>query len=338
MSWQPDISVVVSTYNRRRMLEATLSSVLAQEAGGLSYELLVVDNNSTDGTREAAEAFVARGGGRVRYFFEPRQGVSHARNTGIANARAPIVAFTDDDVCVAPDWLARIKRAFDEHPEVDMVGGKVLPLWPSEPPAWLRREHWPPLALIDYGEEPFHTNAERPVCLVSANLAFRRAVFEHVGLFDPGVQLTKGSVGSVEDDEIERRVWRAGRLGLYEPGVVVHADVQPERMTRDYHRRWHEGHGRYYAIMHAEDVERASLRLFDVPGPLYRQAAADALGWLKSSLRRSGGGDDAFVREARLRFFLGFFRKRREDFRAAGGRDDLRELAAFVRALLGRKK
>jgi glucosyl-dolichyl phosphate glucuronosyltransferase len=162
-------------------------------------------------------------------------------------------------------------------------------------------------------------------------------VFEHIGLFDPGVQLTKGSVGSVEDDEIERRLWRAGRLGLYDPGVVVHADVQPERMTRDYHRRWHRGHGRYYAIMQAEDVERSSLRLFDVPGPLYRQAAADTLGWLKSSLG-AGGGGDAFCRETRLRFFLGFFQKRREDFRAAGSSNDLREVAAFVRALVSEKK
>src|SRR5437764_2935160 len=127
MDKQLDISVVIGTYNRCEMLPAALSSVLAQNAGGVNYELIAVDNNSTDKTREVVESFIARGHANLRYIFEGKQGISHARNAGIAAARAPIIAFMDDDVRAPSNWLISIKRAFDEHPEVDFVGGKVLP-------------------------------------------------------------------------------------------------------------------------------------------------------------------------------------------------------------------
>ncbi len=92
------------------------------------------------------ESFIQRGHLNLRYIFESRQGLSHARNTGIENSSAPIVALFDDDERVAPNWLASIKRAFDEHSEVDFIGGKILPHWETEPPQWLTSDHWSPLA------------------------------------------------------------------------------------------------------------------------------------------------------------------------------------------------
>src|SRR5690348_3828740 len=96
-----DVSIVITTYNRCGMLEAALDSALAQESGGVRYEVIVVDNNSTDQTREVVERRINEGHANLRYVFEPKQGVSHARNTGVANAAAPVVAFADDDVRVA---------------------------------------------------------------------------------------------------------------------------------------------------------------------------------------------------------------------------------------------
>ena len=97
---------------------------------------------------------------------ETKQGLSHARNAGIAAARAPIIAFTDDDVRVGPDWLAAIMRTVRAYPGVSVVGGKVLPIWPAPPPPWLTPEHWGPLALVDYGEQPVRVDADNPLCLV----------------------------------------------------------------------------------------------------------------------------------------------------------------------------
>ena len=310
-----DISVVLSTYNRCAILPFALESILCQLPAIAPCELIVVDNNSTDSTREVVESFVARGDHAVRYVFEQRQGVSYTRNSGIANARAPIIAFFDDDVCVSPTWLATIKRAFEAHPEADCVGGCVLPRWEADPPPWLTREHWAPLALQDYGDQPICVNGENPLCLLSANFAFRREVFDRIGLFAPELQRVKDGIGSMEDLELLTRFWRAGGTALYLPSLVVTASVPPERMTKSYHRRWHSGHGRFYAMLRSEEIERSRAgRLFDVPAHLYKQAAKDALRWLQHKL--AGVGDNAFIYETRLRFFAGFFRQRRADFLA----------------------
>src|SRR5687768_11694504 len=131
MAEQYDISVVISTYNRCEMLGMALERLLAQQSQGVSYEVIVVDNNSTDRTREVVESFVNGGHPNLRYVFEPKQGVSYGRNTGIACSSAEIIAFTDDDVRVGQGWINNMKRAFDEYPEVDFVGGPILPEWKS---------------------------------------------------------------------------------------------------------------------------------------------------------------------------------------------------------------
>jgi glycosyltransferase involved in cell wall biosynthesis len=316
------------------MLEECLAGALSQDAPGVPYEVIVVDNHSTDATREAVERHINDGHDNLRYVFEPRQGVSFARNTGLAEARADIVAFSDDDVRVGRNWVATIKRVFDERPGIDCIGGKVLPIWSARAPAWLTREHWTPLALQDYGDRQVLIDLENPLCLISANLAFRRDVLEHIGAFAPELQRVKNNIGSMEDAELLERYFRAGRRCLYVPEMRVETEITPERLTRSYHRRWHTGHGHFYAIMRASEMERSSSRLFDVPSHLYKQAALDAAGWLWFT---PGNRSRAFVHETRLRFFWGFFRKRREDYLAAAHPSFLPEVIAFVRSLASRK-
>ena len=313
MSDRYDISVVLSTYNRCPILPFALDSVLQQTPGDVSWEVIVVDNNSSDETQAVVASFIGRGHSNLHYVFEGRQGVSYARNAGIERARAPIIAFFDDDVCVSPTWVATIKRAFDDHAEADCVGGSVLPRWELDPPSWLTREHWAPLALQDYGDQPISVNRNNPLCLLSANFAFRREVFEQIGLFEPELQRVKEGIGSMEDLELLTRFWRAGGNALYLPSLTVTANVPAERLTKRYHRKWHTGHGYFYALLRSDEIERSRAgRLFDVPAHLYKQAMKDALRWLKHQL--PGRSDAAFTYETRLRFFAGFFRKRRADF------------------------
>ena len=209
MSIVPDVSVVIATYNRASILPAALESILNQDTQGATYEVILVDNNSTDHTEEVAKSFIDSSGGKLRYVFEPNQGVSFARNAAIEKTLAPIIAFFDDDVQVASNWVATIKQTLDRHQDVSCIGGKVLPRWESDPPAWLTREHWAPLALQDYGDESFLVNFKRPLCLISANLAIRRAVFDEVGVFRPELQRVKDCIGSMEDLELLMRLWRA---------------------------------------------------------------------------------------------------------------------------------
>ena len=243
MSVDPVISVVVSTYNRAETLRGAIASLLALSPESPPHEIIIVDNNSKDHTREVVESMIPASGGRLRYVFEGKQGASHGRNAGSAVARGEFLAFTDDDVRPAPTWLVAIGDVFAAHPEIAYVGGPVRPIWPSEPPAWLTDWFWSPLALIDYGEageaqrEPFR-------CFVTANMAIRRSVFETVGRLDPRYQHAPGAVTSTEDHEVQIRLLDAGYRGWYDPAVEMRAEVQPNRLTLAYHRRWAFDHGR----------------------------------------------------------------------------------------------
>ena len=335
-----DISVVIGTYNRCDLLPRALASVLSQDTGTLQYEVVVVDNNSSDRTREVVATLIEGGETRLRYVFEGKQGLAHARNAGIAASVAPIIAFTDDDVRVATNWLAEIKRAFDEHPEVDSVAGTILPRWPSEPPAWLTREHWVgPLALQEYGPLPFHVNSERPVSLAGANLAFRRSVFERIGGFAPA--FSKG--GDHSDTEMLIRLFRSDRQSLYVPSILVTADVQPERLRKRYHRRWSFRAGRAQALMHFLEIfdrdgrlakERGSQEtLFGMPASIYRAVLSATAGWLGAKLQRRESV--ALTHENRLHYLVGYISRRYEQTR--GERSRWREVWSFSVSFLRRK-
>jgi len=204
MNELPGISVVISTFNRAESLALTLDSLRRQQTPpGIDFEVIVVDNNSTDDTKAVVDRLVRDGFTRLRYEFEPRQGVSYGRNAGIRAARGAILAFTDDDNDVAPGWVAAIKEVLDAHPEVAAVGGKILPDWPAPVPAWLDESHWSPLAILDYGNESFYTSANDTRCLLTANLAFRREALGQIGDFSPDFQ-------RCQDHELLIRLWRSG--------------------------------------------------------------------------------------------------------------------------------
>jgi len=290
------------------MLRDALQS-LVDQADGSRYEVIVVDNNSTDDTADVVREFVSSYP-NWSYLCEQRQGLSYARNTGVARARAPIVAFTDDDVRVATDWVTQIVRALDAHPEVDFVGGKVYPRWDSPPPKWLTTVHWIPLAIVDHGDEPFYVDSARPWCMVGANLAVRRQVLIETGGFSPDFQRVKDVVGSTEDHEFQRRLWKQGRRGLYAPTVVVEAEVQRDRLAKSYHRRWHAGHGRFCAMMGTERITDDMPELLGVPACFIRDILTHAIAWSQNKYKRHE--DAAFLHENKIRFLLSYLRTYRE--------------------------
>lgn len=336
------VSVVVSTYNRSDRLPVALEALLAQDAA-VPYEVIVVDNNSTDGTRDVVMSIAAQAGKRIRYAFEPRQGLSYGRNTGIALASADIIAFSDDDVRVAPDWIQELARTFDAHPDVDYVGGRVLPHWIAPPPAWLATAHWSPLALQDYGPEPLVSGRERAVCLVGASLAFRRRVFAEVGLFTPSLGRIKDGIGSTEDHDMQLRVWGAGMRGLYAPSVVAIAEVTPDRMAKAYHRRWHRGHGRHCAMMRLRELVPADLGpmkeptelvlLFGSPAYVYGDLVRHGYRWIEAVWRRA---DSRFYAN-QLRHVWSYLRTRYRIFREEETRSATAEVVSFLRAYLRKR-
>jgi cellulose synthase/poly-beta-1,6-N-acetylglucosamine synthase-like glycosyltransferase len=285
------------------LLAGTLHALLAQVPDTPPYEVIVVDNNSSDATRDIVEPFVGRG--IVRYEFEPRQGLSVARNHGVSIARADLIAFTDDDIRVSSTWIQSIVRAFNDNSDVEMVGGKVEPAWEEPPPPWLLEVGDAPLALADFGEGAFRITAERGVCLIGANVAVRRRAFERAGGFSIALQRVRDSVGSMEDHDFQVRVLAGGVSALYEPRIVVKALVPRERLMKQYHRAWHRGHGRFYALMRDPSFERTRFgTVLGVPAHVYRSVLREAAAWGASLLTCRSAA--AFAHELRLRFLVGF--------------------------------
>ena len=308
MSSAPEVSVVIPTYNRSALLRSTVDSVLNQDTQ-TTFEVVVIDNNSSDDTKDVVDWLIEKYPGKVRYVVERKQGNAHARNRGIEEAKGAIIAFVDDDVTVDKNWLTSLKTILDARSELSFAGGKVLPQWNGPPPSWLTPDHWAPLALLDYGANELPIGGKNPRGLLTANIAFRRSVFKETGTFLPDLQRVKNMIGSMEDHEFLMRVCRSGKHGIYTPHMIATTYIDTERLTKAYHRRWHTGHGHFYAVLADPDWERSKFRLAGVPSHLLKETATNAFKWLSKML--TGKTDAAFVNECRLRFFSGFFRQRR---------------------------
>jgi glycosyltransferase involved in cell wall biosynthesis len=219
----PGISVVVCTYRRPELLAGTLES-LAPQLG--ENEVIVVDNDAAGSARATAASSPG-----VRYQLEPRPGLSHARNAGIAAARGRVVAFLDDDARAAPDFLARLQRAFDTvTPRPACAGGRVLPLYQAPRPAWFVDDLLGYLSLVDWSPAPIFLDERR--WLAGTNLAVDVAALARVGGFSPRLGRTGANLLSNEEISLQHRLRQAGLPVYYDPSIVVHHLVPAERLTR----------------------------------------------------------------------------------------------------------
>lgn len=229
-------SIIVCTYNRAASLADTLAALkqLSSPDTG-DWEVLVVDNNSKDDTRSIVEKAV-HDWPRLRYAFQPQQGLSHARNLGIAESRGETLLFTDDDVLPEPDWLVVTLAGLERH-GADACGGYIAPIWEAPPPAWLTERFYGLLAVRTDREDDYPILDARQTPF-GANMALRRAVLERIGGFDT----TRGRVGtnlaSGEDGELFERLLKSGGKAVFLGRSRVHHKVEAHRCTKRYLRRW----------------------------------------------------------------------------------------------------
>lgn len=249
------ISVILCTYNRSGSLLTALESVAgSQLPEGFAWEVLVVDNNSKDRTREVVESFCSTHP-RFRYVFELRQGLSNARNTGIREATGEVIAFVDDDVTVDPLWLQNLTGPFLE-PQWAGVGGRIRVQEHLELPNWVRIEG--PFAmggslaaLFDRGEQP-HELREPPY---GTNMAYRKEMFEKYGFFRTDLGRSENNLIGKEDTEFGERLLHAGERIWYAPSAIVYHPLLQERLTKKYFLSWWFGCGQ--AIILEKGLQRA---------------------------------------------------------------------------------
>jgi len=270
------ITVILCTHNRARSLATTLESVVTQTLRQpVGWEILVVDNNSSDGTRQVVEDFRRRYPERIRYLFESQQGISHARNSGIQDARGNILTFIDDDETAGPEWLQNLTANLYTG-EWSGAGGRILPVWNCPRPRWLADESAltsAPLAMFDAGTEAGEL-AESPF---GANMAFRKEVFELCGGFRTDLGRVGKSMLSGEDSEFGRRVLAAGRRLRYEPSALTYHPVEEYRVKQQYFLRWWFNKGRSDVREFRNQLKDA--RLFGVPLRLFRSLVMEAVRW-----------------------------------------------------------
>ena len=270
-----DISVVLATYNRAASLQDTFESFtkLAVPAG-ITWELLVVDNNSTDETRSVVERFAKAAGFSVRYIFEGTQGRSAALNTGIAAAGGEIIAFTDDDVLLHHAWLSGIKETFDQY-DCAAVAGRIRPLWKHPKPGWLEMEGQQAVVNFELGE----VCREIRYPPMGANSAFRKSVFSKHGLFrlDLGVSGSRHTI-TCDDTEFGERLIRAGDVIIYSPLAIVYHPVDQNRTTKKYFLSWYYYNGR--SLTRTAGLPSEGVFYFGVPRWLFRELLSHFAQWI----------------------------------------------------------
>jgi len=272
-----DISVILGTYNRAPSLQKTLESFSGLIGlSDMCWELLVVDNNSTDSTRQVIQTFKKTAEFDVRYVFEKRQGRSAALNAGIAVAKGDILVFTDDDVLLHSEWLLHLKQTFDRF-DCMAVAGRVVPLWNHTKPDWLEMEGQFAVVNFDLGDKL----KEVRVPPLGANSAFRKDAFQRHGVFrlDLGVTGSKHTI-TCDDTEFGERLIRTGDKIVYCPEAIVHHPVDPARTTKRYFLSWFYYNG--VSLTRTAGLPKEGVFYFGVPRWLFRELLENLSKWLFS--------------------------------------------------------
>jgi glycosyltransferase involved in cell wall biosynthesis len=239
------ISAIICTHNRSQYLGAAIDSLLVQDfetQDPNSFEIVVVDNGSSDRTRAVVEERLPHP--RLRYIWEPTLGLSVARNTGARETRSPILAYLDDDAVASPHWLQTLYQTYQNHDRLAVAGGKVILLWPTgvKPPSWLSPGLAGNLGAYDLGETLI--DIDHPgLTPRGLNYSIRRTFLESVGGFDPNLGRVGKKLLSNEELMMTEMALHQGWQVVYVPEALVAHNVAIDRLHRSWflQRGWWQG-------------------------------------------------------------------------------------------------
>lgn len=276
------ISIIICTYNRSEMLRETLQSLLIQDGvAGIDYEVIIVDNNSNDNTKELVSVFMPEFKSRLRYIFEPRQGKSYALNTAIENAKGEILAFTDDDIILDKNWLMAGYEAFKKY-DCRCFGGRVLPLWRGEKPSWLTLDGphkitGGAIVIHDCGDDESVYKDRIPG---GGNFFVKKFIFNEYGYYRTDLGRIGKDLRGGEDIEFIRRLQQKKEKIIYYPKAIAYHIVDEKRLTKNYFEKWWFGVG--VVRMRFDEIPQGTRYYFNIPRYLIKSLFTNMLRYLQS--------------------------------------------------------
>lgn len=270
------ITVAICTWNRRELLQKTLSQI-AEEVSPprADWELLVVNNNCTDHTEGVVESFCGKL--PIRQVMEHRQGLSFARNAAVSNALGEYILWTDDDVIVDAGWLTAYESAFSRHPEAAFFGGPIHPWFEGTPPRWMVADAWNAIsaafAALDHGGSECEVSSHN--LPFGANYAVR-SDWQRRFLYDPRFGRRADAAILLEETIVLLAIMQAGGKAWWLPDAQVQHWIPKSRQSLAYLREYYVGYGR--TLTRRNSFQDCSM-LFGKPRWLLRHALISELAY-----------------------------------------------------------
>ncbi|MEZ0123235.1 MAG: glycosyltransferase [Candidatus Reddybacter sp.] len=309
-----DISLIICSYNRAHNLDDCFKHLLAQKnSTDINWELILVDNNSTDNTRTVVERYANESALNIRYSFEAQQGLSFARNHGIALADGTWVAFIDDDIRVSEVWLKTLHDTFRQY-DCDAVGGRIHIESPQSLPQWISPDMYGFLGHQDFGTQahPMDGYNEFPF---GGNMAVHRRVFDKIGVFD--TKLGRRGEGSKSDelfkgeetDFFQRLADIEGNF-RYHPDLLVLHKILPYQLEKKFFLTLHKNAG---ILKAQQDIRPHQRSVMGIPLFVYPQLLRSIGHYARQVF--SDGKNSAFRKRMNIAYFTGMM----QAYRSASG-------------------
>lgn len=235
------ISIIVCTYNRDKYIHQCLSN-LANSTTSYSWEIILVNNNSTDNTHTECERFAKENPNvNFHYFIETTAGLSYARNRGMREAHGDWFVFLDDDSMVGCDYVEQLGQLLDRFPDAGAFGGAIIPFFEDKTPKWLSKWSMGFVSAIDMGDAVVEfANGKYPI---GANMGISRDVINKIGDFNTSLGRTKDLLLGGEEKDIFARIKDTKYPIYYFPNIAVRHCIPPRRTTYEFIKKLGYGVG-----------------------------------------------------------------------------------------------
>ncbi len=226
------ISAIICTLNRAHYLEKALLSLINQSLPDEQYEIIIVDNGSTDNTKDVSIKYSSKR--NIKYLYDPIKGLSQARNTGWQNAKGEYIAFLDDDGLASKNWLEEIINTFEKTSQSpDACGGKIELVWEASRPQWIADSMLKPLGHFDYGNKPFFLERSNRN-IGGGNMAFKKNIPELIGYFNTNLGRKGSNLLSNDENDYFFRMRKHGLKIFYNPKIIALHHVTEERTKKNW--------------------------------------------------------------------------------------------------------